>query len=158
MGREEHCKQITGVCGECSQCFSRTGFIPAHSVCAFLVYTSQALGCSAGNCLRWALGCMHFPCLSCSGSGSQVLHKGTDSVGPAFCACPRSEHSCPQLRLIASPIQAARFSGCTTDRPSQVCLCLFWGADLWLRPFRWMLTIQNPKKSWLATKSACSLV
>ena len=29
--------------------------------------------------------------ISCSGSGSQVLHKGTDSVGPGFCALPRSE-------------------------------------------------------------------
>ena len=39
-----------------------------------------------GNCSKWALGCVHFPGLSCSCSGSQVLHKGTDSIGPAFCA------------------------------------------------------------------------
>ena len=82
---------ITGVCGERSQCFSRTGFAPSHGVCAFMVYTSQALGCSAGNCLRQTLSCMHFPGLSRSGSGSWVLHKGTDSVGPAFCALPKSE-------------------------------------------------------------------
>ena len=44
-----------------------------------------------GNCSRWALGCVHFPGLCCTGSGSQVLYKGTDSVGPAFCALPRSE-------------------------------------------------------------------
>ena len=44
-----------------------------------------------GNCLKWALGCVYFPSLSHSGSGSWVLHKGTDSVGPAFCALPRSE-------------------------------------------------------------------
>ena len=44
-----------------------------------------------GNCLRWALGCVHFPGLSCSGSGSLVLHKCADLVGPAFCALPRSE-------------------------------------------------------------------
>ena len=43
------------------------------------------------NCLKWALGCMHFPGLSHSGSGSQVLHKGTNLVGPVFCALPRSE-------------------------------------------------------------------
>ena len=64
---------------------------PAHGVCAFPVYTAQALGCSAGNCLWWALGCMHFPGLSHSGSGSQVVHKGADFVGPSFCALPRSE-------------------------------------------------------------------
>ena len=51
----------TGMCEECSQCFSHTRFAPAHSVCAFPVYTSQALGRSAKNCLRQALGCMHFP-------------------------------------------------------------------------------------------------
>ena len=79
---------ITGVCGECSQCFSCTGFAPTHSVCTFMVYTSQALGCSARNCLRQVLGCMHFPGLGRSGSGSWVLHKGTDSVGPAFYSLP----------------------------------------------------------------------
>ena len=44
-----------------------------------------------GNCLKWALGCMYLPGLSCSGFCSQVLHKGADSVGPEFCALPRSE-------------------------------------------------------------------
>ena len=40
--------------------------------------------------------CAHFPGLSHSGSGSPALHKGADSVGPAFCALPRSEHlRCP---------------------------------------------------------------
>ena len=82
---------ITGMCGECSQCFSCTGFAPAHGVCAFPVYTAQALGCSAGNCLRQALVCTHSLGLSCSGSGSRVLHKGADLVGPAFSAHPRSE-------------------------------------------------------------------
>ena len=124
---------ITSVCGECLQCLGHTGFAPAHSMCAFPFYTAQALGCSARNCLRRALGCIHFPGLSHSGSGSQVLHKGADLVGPAFCALPRSK----QLRwpgawqeqspagwgvhLIASPVPAAQFSGCTTGMPSQVC-------------------------------------
>ena len=113
---------ITGVCGECSQCFSCTGFIPAHSVCAFMVYTSQALGCSAGNCLRWALGCMHFPCLSCSGSGSQVLHTGADSVGPAFCALPRSK----QLRWPGALwAQSPPGGGCILSPPPSQPF-LFW--------------------------------
>ena len=59
-------------------------------MCAFMVYTSQALGCSAGNSLRWALACVHFPGLNHSGSDSQVLHKGADLVGPEFCALSRS--------------------------------------------------------------------
>ena len=82
---------ITGVCEECLQCLGHTVFAPAHSVCAFPVYTVQALGCSAGNCLRGALGCMHFPGLGHLGSGYWLLHKGADLVGPAFCALPRFE-------------------------------------------------------------------
>ena len=50
--------------------FTYTGFAPAHGVCAFPVYTAQALGCSAGNCLMLALGCMHSPGLNRSGLGS----------------------------------------------------------------------------------------
>ena len=65
-----------------------------------------------GNCLRWALGCMHFPGLRRSGSGSQVLHQGTDSVGPAFCALLRYKQlrrpgarrvRSPQVQCILSP-------------------------------------------------------
>ena len=89
MGREEHCKQITLVCA-CSVSPS-----PAHGVCALPVYTAEALGCSAGDCLRLALGCMHFSGLSCSGSDTRVLLKGLDSVGPVFCALPRSEQLSP---------------------------------------------------------------
>ena len=82
---------ITGMCGECSQCLGHTGFAPTHGVCAFPVCSAQALGCSAGNCLGRALHCMHFPGLSRAGSVSWVLHKGSDLVGPAFCALPRSK-------------------------------------------------------------------
>ena len=53
---------ITGVCGECSQCLGHTGFAPAHSVSR--VYTAKAPGCSAG-----------------------ALSK----VGPVFCTLPRSK-------------------------------------------------------------------
>ena len=78
------------------------------------------------NYLKWALGCMHFPSLSHSGSGSRVLHKGADSVGPAFCALPRSEklrrpgtyeHTLPRwaMRLITSLVLGA------VGAPSQVC-------------------------------------
>ena len=42
-------------------------------------------------CRERALGCVHFPGLSRSGSGSWVFHKGTDSVGPVFCALPQAE-------------------------------------------------------------------
>ena len=82
---------ITGVYGECLQCLGHSGFEHTHSVCAFLVYTAQAQVALQGNCQKQALGCMHFQGLSRTGSGSVILHKGTESVGPVFCALPRSE-------------------------------------------------------------------
>ena len=64
-------------------------------------------------------------------------------------------HSHPQFKSATYPF----------PRPSSVfwvyngqALCLFWEADLWLRPSPWMSTVQNPKRSWLATKTGCSLV
>ena len=75
--------------GVCSQCLGHTGPAPAHGVCTLSAHTAQALGFSTGNCLMLALGCMHSPGLSRSGSGSRVLHKGTDLAGPAFCAGPK---------------------------------------------------------------------
>ena len=40
---------ITGMCGEYSQCLGHTEFAPSHVVCAFPIYTAQAPGCSAGH-------------------------------------------------------------------------------------------------------------
>ena len=77
--------------GVCSQCLSHTGPVPAHGVCTLPAHTAQALGCSTGNRLRPALGCMHLPGLSRSGSGSPVVLRGADSIGPAFCALPSFE-------------------------------------------------------------------
>ena len=85
-----------------------------------------------GNCLKRALGCMYFPGLSCSGSGSQVLPKGLDLVGPVFCALPRSKqlrrpgawwvHS-PQVgsESYHLPIPSHSVSWVAECTPSQVC-------------------------------------
>ena len=112
----------------------------------------------------WALCFVHSPGLS--RSGSQVLHKGADLVGHAFCARPRSE----QLRWPGAwRVQSPLVVGCVLSPPLfqlldfldvqwvhllRCAVFLFWGADLWLRPSQQMLTVQDPKKSWLATKSA----
>ena len=130
---------------------------------------------------HWVCPCswhVCFPSLHCS--GSRLLYQELSEVGPGLHALPRSKplrfrfSGTPQrcrlgracvlcsfqvqaaqvtrclvsvvvpswrLWLIASRIQAARFSGCTM-------------AHLLSR----MSTIQNPMKSWLATKPACSLV
>ena len=77
--------------GVCSQCLSHTGPAPSHGACSLPAHTAQALVCSAGNNPRLGLGCMHLPGPSRSGSGTRVVLRGADSVGPAFWALPRSE-------------------------------------------------------------------
>ena len=74
-----------------SQCLSHTGSALAHGACSLPAHTARVLGCSAGNNPRPTLGCMHLPGPSCSGSGTRIVLRGADSVGPAFCALPRSE-------------------------------------------------------------------
>ena len=139
------------MCGECSQCMDTlalpqlTARVLSWSTLLRLQTTLQ------GNCPKRALRFVPFPGLS--HSGSQILHKGTGSAGHAFCALPRSE----QLRCLVStlpqvggashhlPGPCRSFPGCT--------LCLPWGADLSLRPSWQMSTIQDPRKTWLATGS-----
>ena len=87
---------------------------PVHGMCAFPVYTAHSPGYSAGNSLLQALGCMHSPDLSCLGSCSRVLHIGANLVGPAFCACPRSE----QLRSPGAwQAQSPPVEGCDLSPP-----------------------------------------
>ena len=144
---------ITGMCGEHS--VSEPHWVCPHSRHVFF----PGLHCSGfqvalqGNCLRWALGCMHFPRLSRSGSGSQVLHKGTDSVGPMPCALPElpsssgdqmlGECTLPRwaVHLITSPVPATWFPGCAAGACLRCAVCLLWGADLWLQPSWWMATV-----------------
>ena len=92
---QSHCGEggtlQTNNTGVCSQCLSHTGPASAYSVCSLHVHTAQALGCSTRNHPRPALSCLHFPGPSRSGSGTRVVLRGADLVGPAFCALPRSE-------------------------------------------------------------------
>ena len=112
-----------------------------------------------------AQSCLHFPGPSRSGSGLQVLHKGPDSVGPAFCAFPSPSSSGHQ------ELDRRTLPGCSEPHPLrgpslklprmlvQCILCLFWGAGLQLRPSRQMSTIQNVRKSLVRNwKPVCSLV
>ena len=107
---------------------------------------------------------MHFLGLSCSGSGSRVLHKSR--LGWAWVLCPSQVRATQVTRclasahspggavhLITSLVPATWFPGCTMGAPSQMCMCLLWGADLWLWPSWWMSMVQDPRKTWLATGS-----
>ena len=133
MGREEHYKQISLVCvGTTCRVWTTLG-LPQLTVPVLSPSTLLRLHVTLkGNCPKRALGCVLFPGLSCSGSGSWVLHKDTDSVGLAFCALPRSEelrrpdvcwahYSRCTVCLITSPVPAAWFPGCAAKGPSQVC-------------------------------------
>ena len=130
--------------GVCSQCLSHTGPAPTHCMCALPAHTAQALGCSARNC-----------------PGSQVVLRGTDSVGPAFCALPRSKQlrqpgvrqvHCPRwaVRLNHLPIssRSLSFPGAPQEHHLRcAAVCLLWGADLRLRPSWQMSAVQDPRKT-----------
>ena len=122
-----------------------------------------SLHCSGSRflCREQALGCMHFPGLSHSGSGSQLLHKVT---GWACVSCPSMVRAAQATRclvsalspdavlLITSPSQPLSFQGLPI---SSVCaMCVSSGELIsWLQPSGRMSTIQNPRKSWLETGS-----
>ena len=132
MGREEHCKQISlAFVGSARIVWTTLGLPPLTAPVLSLSTLLRLQVALQGNCLKRALGCVHFPGLS-PGSGSWVLHKGPGSVGPAFCALPDPSSSCDQVfggrtlprwvvHLITSLLPTTRFSGCPVGLPSQVC-------------------------------------
>ena len=83
-----NCKKITLACAHSD---SATLGLPLHTACVLSLSMLLRLYVAQPGTVRQALGFMHFPGLSCSGSGTQVALRGADSVGPAFCVLPRSE-------------------------------------------------------------------
>ena len=144
-------QQISLACVGSAHSVWATLGLPSLTMCVLSRSTLLRLQVALqGNCLKQALGCVHFPGVSLSGSGSQVLHKGTDLVGPEFCALPRSEQlrqpgawqvHTPQVgKCILSPplSQPLGFLGSQRECHLRCATCLLWRADLWLRPFWWM--------------------
>ena len=133
VGREENCKQILLACvGSAHSVWTILGLPQLTAPCAFWVYTAQAAGCPAGHCPKQALGFVHFPALRRLGSGSQVLHKGTDSVGHSFVPFPGPSTSEDQVLgectvqggpciLITSLVLGAWLPRCAARALSQVC-------------------------------------
>ena len=92
VGREGHCKQMSLACVGSARSVSATLGLPPLTAGVLSQSTLLRLQVALqGCCPNRAPHFLHFSGLSCSGSGSWVLHKGADSVGPAFCARPRSE-------------------------------------------------------------------
>ena len=114
----------------------------------------------------------HWAC-PCSRSGSRLLHREPSEAGPGLRVPPRSKplrlrHSgSPQRRrlcwacvLCPSQVREAQVFGkcghCDLS-PLQSLLLSFLGVQL-APLLRWMMTVRNPEKSWLAKKPVCSLV
>ena len=122
---------IPGVSGECSQCLGCTGFAPAHGACAFMFYTSQALGCSSGELSEVGPGLCALP------RSKPLRFSDTPQrcrLGWACILCPSQVWAAqvtrclagavfPRLgvRLITSPVPASRFSGWAVRALSQAC-------------------------------------
>ena len=99
-------------------------FSPAHGTCVFLVYTAQVQVALQGIFPKETLGFVHLPGLSCSGSGSSVLHKGTDSVRPVFFALPTSEQlSWPGALWVHCPRWAVHLNHLPGPRCSVSWVC-----------------------------------
>ena len=131
--REAHCKQIPLACvGSACSGWATLGWPQPKAACTSQVHTAQAPGCTAGKLSNTGPGLHALPRSKPSRLSLLVLHKGTDLVGPEFCALPGFE----QLRwlgawwahspswvvcLITSLVPGPQFPGCTVKAPSQMC-------------------------------------
>ena len=109
---------ITGVCGECLQRLGHTGFATIHSVCAFLVYTAQAPGCSAGE-------------LSKAGPGLHALPR-SKLLRFRFSGTPQRRRLGWACVLCPSQVRAAQVTRCSvcavpvTYHLPRPCRSIFW--------------------------------
>ena len=150
------------MCGECLQCLSHTGFAPTHNVHASLVYTAQAPGCSAGELSQAGPGLRALPrskLLRFWFLGTPQMHR----LGWTCVLCPSQVWAAQVTCWAHSP----QMVGASFHLPCPSCSvswvhsrstisgvpCVLWGADLWLWPSWQMSTIQDPRKTWLATGS-----
>ena len=113
--REEHCKQITLACAR--SVLATLGLPRSRCVCF------PCLHCLDSRLLCQKLseaspGCMFFPGLSHSGSGTWVVLRGADSVGPAFCALSQVQ-AAQVTRCLASTVFVTYHLPC-------LCRSIFW--------------------------------
>ena len=105
---------ISGVCGECSQCLGHSGFAPAYGMCAFAVYTAQAPGCSAGE-------------LSKASPGLHALPR-SKPLRFRFSGTPQRHRLSWACILCPSQVRAAQVTRClvSTLSPGQGVECILW--------------------------------
>ena len=147
--------------------------LPPPTACVLSLSTLLRLQVALkGNFPKQVLGFVHFPRLSCSGSGFGVLHKGTDLVGPEFCALPRSEelrwpgawrvhYSRWAVCLNHLPDPSCSVPGCTMRVPSQVCSVSHLGS--WSQAVTLLADVNCPESqkefvsNWEPSHSGCYL-
>ena len=112
---------ITGMCGECLQCLGHTGFAPTHSMCAFLVYTAQAPGCSSWELSKVGPGLRALPRskpLRFRFLGTPQRHR----LGWACVLCPSQVQAAQVTRCLASALSPG-WGGCASHHlPGPGCL------------------------------------
>ena len=146
---------------EHSQCSSHTGFAPAHGICAIpstllrLQVALQEAGPESRALPRPKLLRFRFldtpqkcrlswACVLCLPRPEQLRQPGAWQVHSPWVQCTLSP---PQFQ--------PQFPGMQV----RWTLCLSWEADFWLRPSRWMSTIQNLRMSLVrGWNPICSLV
>ena len=162
MRREEHCKQTSlAYVGSACSVWVTLG-LPPFTACVLslsILLRLQAPGCFAGELSKAGPGLCALPrskLLRFRFSGTPQRHR----LSWACILCPSQVQAAQATRCLVSTVspcgecvlsppqsQLLSFLGGSRHACLRCALCLFWGADLWLRPSRQMSTIQNPKKS-----------
>ena len=133
MRREETCRQISLACvGSAHIVWATLGLCP-FTECVFS--RSSLLRFKVilqGNCLKQALDFVHFPGLSCSGSGLGYSTRVQTRLGLRFVPVSGLSSSCDQVLgkltlprwvvcLTTSLVPATQFPVCAARAPPQVC-------------------------------------
>ena len=106
------------MCGKCAQCLGHTRFAPTHSVCASLVYTSQAPGCSAGELSKAGPAFHALPwseLLRFRFSGTPQRHR----LGWACILCPSQVRGAQATRCLVSTL--SQVGSASYHLPSPSC-------------------------------------
>ena len=132
---------ITGMCGDCSQCLGHTEFAPTQGVCAFPVYISQALGCSAQELSELD------PELRALPRSKPLRFRFSDTpqryrLGWACVLCPSQVGAAQATRCLVSTVspggecilsthqsQRLGFLGGSRRAHLRYAVCLFWGDE-----------------------------
>ena len=93
------CRQMSLACVGSTSGFPATLGLPHSQVCVLSLSTLLRLQVALQG---WALSCMHFPGLSCSGSGFWVIHKAQTWLG--LCLVPSLVRAAQATRSLTSAL------------------------------------------------------